>query len=135
MSDTHRGHEPQDFRAWAIALLLAACLFAIFVALGVVRGMFWVAGAPFAERPAIEGQAFPPPRLQTSPQSDLAKAESQWRARLQGYGWVDRTHGLIHIPIDEAMRVVADRGRKAYAPIPGKAADGVPNADPKEGGR
>jgi hypothetical protein len=35
---------------------------------------------------------------------------AQWRAEraavLNGYGWVDRAHGIIHIPIERAMDAV-----------------------------
>jgi hypothetical protein len=29
---------------------------------------------------------------------------------LNGYGWVDREKGVARIPIDEAMRIVVERG-------------------------
>jgi hypothetical protein len=29
---------------------------------------------------------------------------------LNGYGWVDRDAGVVHIPIDEAMRLMVERG-------------------------
>jgi hypothetical protein len=32
------------------------------------------------------------------------------RRRLASYGWVDRAHRLIHIPIEQAMRDVAREG-------------------------
>jgi hypothetical protein len=36
----------------------------------------------------------------------------QQRERLHSYGWVDRSRGLIHIPIDRAMeRVLEDANR------------------------
>lgn len=34
------------------------------------------------------------------------------RERLASYGWVDRANGVVHVPIDEAMKqVVAEAGR------------------------
>jgi len=45
---------------------------------------------------------------------------SRWRkehdARLNGYGWVDRSKGLAHIPIDRAMESVASGALPAGAP-------------------
>jgi hypothetical protein len=29
---------------------------------------------------------------------------------LTGYGWIDKDKGIVHIPIDEAMRRIAERG-------------------------
>ncbi|HKX46497.1 MAG TPA: hypothetical protein VJP77_07330 [Planctomycetota bacterium] len=31
------------------------------------------------------------------------------RAELAGYGWVDREAGTVHVPIEDAMREVAER--------------------------
>jgi hypothetical protein len=52
----------------------------------------------------------PSPVLQLDPQSDLQKFRAQEEARLNSYGWVDRAKGIVHIPIDEAMKEVAARG-------------------------
>ena len=33
--------------------------------------------------------------------------------QLQGYGWIDRDKGIIHVPIDKAIdQLVADKGKK-----------------------
>jgi hypothetical protein len=32
-------------------------------------------------------------------------------AILEHYGWVDRDKGVVHIPIDRAMDLLAERGR------------------------
>lgn len=37
---------------------------------------------------------------------------SSTRARLDGYGWVDRDAGTVHIPIDQAMRQVEQEYRR-----------------------
>jgi hypothetical protein len=48
----------------------------------------------------LEASAFRSPRRA----ADLADAQ---RARLAGYGWVDRAHGVVHIPIERAIELVA----------------------------
>ncbi|MBP2306454.1 hypothetical protein GBZ48_02700 [Azospirillum melinis] len=52
----------------------------------------------------------PEPRLQTDPVADLKRYKAQAMERLTGYGWADRAHGIAHIPINEAMRRVAEHG-------------------------
>lgn len=52
----------------------------------------------------------PEPRLQTAPASDLAAYLSRERKLLNSYGWVDREHGIARIPIEEAMRRLAQQG-------------------------
>ncbi len=49
------------------------------------------------------------------------RAKVQQRERLESYGWVDRQAGVVHIPIAEAMRLVASGARVGPAP-----ADGAP---------
>jgi len=51
----------------------------------------------------------PQPRLQTNPHADLEGLRASERAQLEGYGWVDRDAGTVHIPIDRAMSLLAQR--------------------------
>jgi hypothetical protein len=37
----------------------------------------------------------------------LRQAET---ARLSGYGWVERTQGIVHIPIARALALTVERG-------------------------
>ncbi len=57
----------------------------------------------------------PLPRLQVQPVQhwkDFAAAE---RERLTTYGWMDRSTGAVHIPIDRAIDLIAERG---VGPLP-----------------
>ena len=58
---------------------------------------------------AIEG-APPPPNLQPEPQLDLAEFRLRQAKLLSSYGWIDREAGVVRIPIDRAMDLVAERG-------------------------
>jgi hypothetical protein len=58
----------------------------------------------------------PAPQLQTNAQVDLAKYEDEENKKLNSYGWVDRNAGVIRIPIDRAMDLVAQRGLPTRAP-------------------
>ncbi|PWC36574.1 hypothetical protein TSO352_12275 [Azospirillum sp. TSO35-2] len=52
----------------------------------------------------------PEPRLQTDPPADFKRYRERSMERLTGYGWADHERGIAHIPIDEAMRRVAEHG-------------------------
>jgi len=54
--------------------------------------------------------SYPAPRLQQSPREDLAQFRAERLRALNSYGWVDQSKGVVHIPIDEAMRRVAQEG-------------------------
>ena len=57
----------------------------------------------------------PEPRLQTRPREDLATLRTQEAILLGGYSWVDRSSGVVRIPLDEAVRLVLERGLPARA--------------------
>ena len=55
----------------------------------------------------------PEPRLQTTPREDLRILREQEDAVLNSYGWVDRSTGVVRIPIEEAMKLTVQRGLPA----------------------
>lgn len=50
------------------------------------------------------------PVLQASPNAEIVQHRAEERARLQGYGWIDRTNGVVHVPIERAMELLLERG-------------------------
>lgn len=58
--------------------------------------------------------ALPPePRLQVKPPLDRAKIEAVEEAALDRYEWIDPKSGLVRIPIDRAIDLLAERGLPA----------------------
>jgi hypothetical protein len=53
--------------------------------------------------------SYPRPHLQADPTADLQRLRARDRARLNGLYWQDRTDGAVHLPIEEAMRLVVAR--------------------------
>lgn len=62
---------------------------------------------------AREREAPPAPRLQVAPSTDLDRLRTNEDSALNSYGWVDREAGIVHIPIDKAIDLVAERGLPA----------------------
>lgn len=70
--------------------------------------------------------AMPPePRLQVTPATDLQRYRSEEEEILNGYAWVDATGGIVRIPIDRAIEILAERGLPARAPGEQNAAPAV----------
>jgi hypothetical protein len=72
--------------------------------------------------PLFRGERLPPePRLQgmpghqNFPSEDIREFRAKEDAQLNSYGWVDRQAGIVHIPIDEAKRLIVERGLTAPA--------------------
>lgn len=92
---------------------------AMLVSGAIVYGTFW-----FLEGRAVsiddssrvyplavgQSQDPPAPRLQVQPFKDVWELKNEQRGTLNGYGWVDKANGVVHIPIDRAMEITLQRG-------------------------
>lgn len=59
-------------------------------------------------------ERFPKPNLQIDDDhAERLALYSQQDAKLNSYGWVDRNNGIVRIPIDRAMELIAQRGLPA----------------------
>lgn len=63
------------------------------------------------ERPQLP----PEPRLQVLPALDLKQIRAAEERILHNYGWVNQQSGLVRIPIERAMQLIAERG---LPPVP-----------------
>ena len=64
------------------------------------------------------------PKLVTLEPAVLAEFRAQEDAFLTGYGWVEKDKGIARMPIDAAMKIVAERGLPKFpgpAPTPAPA--------------
>ena len=105
---------PQPPGVATSTVLITVAGYLAFVLLAMAGVFFYLkAGSPSALNQPTE-KVFPNPRLQTSPEEDLARVEFEQRTGLSGYAWIDRSKGLARIPIDEAMRIIAAKGDHAY---------------------
>jgi hypothetical protein len=110
-----RGHERRDASVrgvlWVAAGLVATAA-VIQVALYLHMEGLWrlrQAQVPPPSPVASALPAAPPePRLQTAPALDLRALRAAEDARLGSYGWVDRAAGIVHIPIERAMELIAE---------------------------
>jgi hypothetical protein len=53
---------------------------------------------------------FPAPRLQIAPRDDLRALRARENTELNSYGWVDKSAGVVRIPISRAMQLLTERG-------------------------
>jgi hypothetical protein len=98
------------FALWlAIAMVISG---------GIVYGTFWLFEGQQVSRdqqvqqfPLAAGQMKEPPtpRLQTQPFKDVTQLKQGQLDKLSSYGWVDQGTGVVHIPIEDAMRIVTER--------------------------
>jgi hypothetical protein len=60
----------------------------------------------------------PAPRQQVAPSVDLAQYVAAQKLKLNTYYWIDRDRGIVHIPIEEAMKRVAAHGIPGFPDAP-----------------
>jgi len=69
------------------------------------------------ERPAPD-RVPPAPRLEIHTEGHWRVFRDAEKTRLSSYGWMDRNTGAVHIPIDRAMDLIAERGVGALPQAP-----------------
>ncbi len=112
-------HEPNDVGGtfiWAGASLVLGTV--VFLALLVL----WLFPDAMTDRTLhLPLPLYPDPQLQPSPRDDMAHFYGQEMQWLNSTGWVDKAHGIVHIPIADAMRQVAQTGIPGWpTAMPGK---------------
>jgi len=112
------GHETTDAEVGPLvrfAIFLAAIT--TFIAVLVIGLYKYLDAREVAEKagryPLAEGVTRPlppPPRLQTYPFDDVKALHKEENSILEHYAWVDQKAGVVRIPIERAMEVLAQRG-------------------------
>ncbi len=99
--------ETSDAPLWVIGLLAGIAVSLIVVVVVTLRLIF-----PHAvqDQPKQLATPMPEPRLQISPVTDMRAYRAEAERRLHSYGWVDQRAGIARVPIDDAMRRLAERG-------------------------
>jgi len=113
-------HEDSDVDVKAIATFAIGLV----VAAAIIHGLVWLLFVYFTNERATSARLFPlaatqesqlppEPRLQTTPRLDLLEMRAHEDELLTGYSWVNKDAGVVRIPIDQAMRIVVERGLPA----------------------
>ena len=125
----HGGYERQDISARGIFYFLAGLLAATLLIAFLLSGLYRIldqrfrthqppvnplaANVPEDTRqvpPQYPQTAFPDPRLETDERTQLNSIRIAEEQKLNSYGWVDEKAGTVHIPIERAMELLAQRG-------------------------
>jgi hypothetical protein len=115
MEATHSGHEPDRPSLRTLAIGAAVVIVMIVIAIGASLGII-TTGSEVRVTPAAP-TGTPTPRLQPAPEADIAAYRREKEALLHGYAWVDRAHGIVRIPIEQAMaRLASPQPQQAKPP-------------------
>ena len=111
----HAGHELSDADPAVIGKWVLGLFVMIFAIIGLVAWLYATLYARTQAMPvhAIEGTFKYAPKAKNGIDKDWEIIAAETRRRLSGYGWTDRAHGLVHIPIERAMALVTRDGLPA----------------------
>ncbi|MGB7947919.1 MAG: hypothetical protein WCH75_09580 [Candidatus Binatia bacterium] len=120
--DGQRAYELSDLKPGAIALfgvglviavVLAVIVTTLFLGYRTVQRGRQDTPAP---RLAREREVIPQLRLQVDAPEELRQLRAAEDAVLSSYSWVDKDAGIVKIPIDRAMEILAKKGLPARQP-------------------
>ena len=105
-----RGYEPDQPHLRGIAIGAGAIVLAVIIAVTV--GFF--IERSLATDATAEMDRTPPailagPRLQPTPERDFPPFHEEKERLLHEYAWVDRSHGVVRIPIERAMALLVQQ--------------------------
>jgi hypothetical protein len=110
------GYETRDTNTGAILNFLVI-LAVVLVASGLICwGMFKIFSThavdqPASDSPFADTRQLPlGPQLQVNPREDWLKFRQGQEDSLHTYGWENRTAGIVHVPIEEAMELLVKKG-------------------------
>ena len=112
-------HERRDINVFQVTAfgigLLLGCIVTVFVIWGLFDFLYSREDAKNAANPAAlmmkdQNKLPPEPRLQDNPKVELKDLRSDEAAILNSYGWVNPDKGVVRIPIDQAIDIVAQKG-------------------------
>jgi hypothetical protein len=107
MAEPTTDFERSDWPLAPVALLSVAILV-------LLAGSAWVLIAAYPNSlPDVDRTlriAPPGPNLETDPQANLKRLRAAEDEQLNSYYWIDKQKGVVHIPIEEAMKKLATTG-------------------------
>jgi hypothetical protein len=108
------GYEARDVAPRHILYAGGSLFVGIAVSIALVAGLMVVLDRARHNTPATAMEttplAPPLPRLEIDGRADRAAVEADAQRKLDGYAWVDRSAGIVRIPIARAMQLLAARG-------------------------
>lgn len=106
---------------WLAGTTIGTLVVGYFLYLGLSK---WTTSADPAPSPLIEASrsVLPPaPNLQVQPEKELAAMRAAEHERLTTWGWTDKSLGLAHMPIEDAIDRLAVPEPPPAAPAPAPA--------------
>lgn len=119
LNDPDMRHEHRDVNIWAVGKVGIALILTTIASLVLMVGVFRyfevresAAQIPPASTTTPPSALPPEPNLMFNQNEhvNLEEIRAAEDKEIKGYGWVDQAHGVVRIPLDRAMDLIAQRG-------------------------
>lgn len=95
----------------AMAGMIAVFLFGLWGMFEYLKNREAELGRPMSSSAMVNAQKQPPePRLQRYPARDMRELRAAQEQIANQYAWIDPDKGIVRIPVDRAMDLIAQRG-------------------------
>ena len=129
------GHEASDVNAWAIGkfaiALVLLCIGSVALLLGLFHYFITREGPPppkaYSDLARAGVKQPPAPQLETTPVLQLQRERAEEDRMLNSYGWIDKEHGIVRIPIEKAIDLLARKGLPSRSQAPATSSVSVPS--------
>lgn len=119
-------YQVSDVNAWAVGKFAIALILLAIISLAGVFALFRYfissSGGPLPSiltGEEIDARKTPPaPQLEVTEPLDLARQRAAEDKLLGTYGWIDEQNGVVRIPIDRAIDLVAQQGLPSRPQVP-----------------
>ena len=106
-------YERTDIESDGIAWI-AAGLSAFVIATPLLMPLVFPQSMQHQSPPAPPALSADAPRLEITPRDDLHRLQRSEEQLTDSYGWRDRSHGIVRIPVRRAMELLAQRGLEGW---------------------
>jgi hypothetical protein len=120
------GHEETDVNPWVIGKFAIGLAVVCVLSLGLLYGVFRFMLSQEGGKAAEIVKAPPKPQLEVVPTVELKSFKAAEDQELSTYGWVDQQKGVVRIPIDRAIDMLAKKGLPARTEQPAASNVSVP---------
>jgi hypothetical protein len=117
MHNVDVAHEHGDVNIRAVIAFAAALALVVAIAAGLMYGLFWYGferqarqNDPQVSPVAVQDQQPQGPPLLTNEPQNLRQFRQEETGKLEGYGWMNQSQGIAHVPIDLAKKLVVQHG-------------------------
>ena len=120
-SEEHKPRRDHDRTDWNLRYVVwGAAVLVVSISVG-LTALWWMfkefhGGAANQQmgtaRATVQENRPPEPLLQVSPTDDWTEMLKREQEILNSYRWVDRSKGIVHIPIERAMELMVERKKQ-----------------------